>query len=219
MAPNPGLTQQQLIAAAEVLFAEKGIDAVSLREITLAAGVRNSTALQYHFGDRQGLLLAVLRKHHGDIEARRHALLDEYESVGHDDLRTLVAAYVRPLAAQLAEPDGGRAYLRIMAQLVNGPDPAVLGASSQNPRDSTNRWRRAVEPHLPEVAVKRLHRRFTAIRVTFIELARRAEMRPARDDRLFTSHLIDLVTAVLDAPMSDETTRLVAESARTRAPR
>ncbi len=67
------------------------------------------------------------------------------------------------------------------------------------------------------VAVKRLHRRFTAIRVTFIELARRAELAPARDERLFTSHLIDLVTSVLDAPLSEETLRLL--ETRKRSPR
>jgi AcrR family transcriptional regulator len=216
VAPNPENTRQQLIAAAEVLFADKGIDAVSLREITVAAAVRNSTAIQYHFGDRRGVLRAVLGKHHGDVESRRHALLDEYESSAGGDLRVLVAAFVRPLAAQLADPDGGRAYLRIMAQLVNGPDVGVIDPSRADARDSTNRWRRLVEPHLPEVAVRRLHRRFTAIRVTFVELARRAEMRPARDDRLFTSHLIDLVTAVLAAPMSGETERLIAETARRR---
>src|SRR5689334_19919887 len=125
MPPNPETTQRQLIRAAEDLFATRGIDAVSLREITSAAGVRNATALQYHFGDREGLLKAVLRKHYDDVEARRHALLDAYEangaSQGPEALRTLVAAFVAPAASKLADPDGGRAFLRIMAQLVNRP--------------------------------------------------------------------------------------------------
>lgn len=220
MAPNPEATQQQLIAAAEMLFATRGIDAVSLREITVAAGVRNSTALQYHFGDREGLLRAVLRKHYPDVELRRHALLDEYEAAaGPGELRPLVAAFVRPAASKLTDADGGREFLRIMAQLVNRPEIGPDESIRADPRDSTYRWRQLVAPHLPEVAVKRLHRRFTAIRVTFIELARRAELAPARDDRLFTSHLIDLVTGVLDAPLSDETLRLLETKKRTAAPR
>jgi AcrR family transcriptional regulator len=214
VAPNPEATQRQLITAAETLFAARGIDAVSLREITVAAGVRNSTALQYHFGDREGLLRAVMRKHHGAVELRRHALLDEYEAhPGDRDLRTLVAAFVRPLASKLADPDGGREYLRITAQLVNRPDISPLETTRTDARDSTYRWRHLVAPFLPEVAVTRLHRRFTAIRVTFVELARRAETAP-RDDRLFTSHLIDVVTGVLDAPLSDETTRLLERTKR-----
>lgn len=221
MPPNPETTQRQLITAAETLFATRGIDAVSLREITTAAGVRNTTALQYHFGDREGLLKAVLRKHYDDVEARRHALLDAYESNGAGDgpdaLRTLVAAFVQPAASKLADPDGGRDFLRIMAQLVNRPVLAELDGVRSDPRDSTYRWRQLVGPHLPEVAVKRLHHRFTAIRVTFIELARRAEMPPARSDKLFTSHLVDLVTALIAAPMSDETARLLEESSRRRS--
>src|SRR5215813_4360571 len=128
MPPNPEATRQQLITAAEQLFAERGIDGVSLREVNLTAGQRNSTALQYHFGDRNGLVRAVLAKHHPDVEARRHALLDEYESSADDDVRTLAGALVRPLASKLSDRDGGRAYLRIMAELTSRYDQAPPGA-------------------------------------------------------------------------------------------
>ena len=57
-------------AAAEELYGGQGIDAVSLREIQRASGVKNATALQYHFGDRAGLLTAVLEKHSYDVELR-----------------------------------------------------------------------------------------------------------------------------------------------------
>lgn len=221
MPPNPEATRRQLIDAAEALFAERGLEAVSLREITAAAGVRNSTALQYHFGDRDGLVRAVLAKHHPAVEARRHALLDAWEvnptnGSGTGDLRGLVAAYVRPAAAELANADGGRAWLRIMAQLLNRPDVDRIELTSPNPRDSTNRWRAVVAPFLPELAVTRLHRRFAAIRLTHVELARRAEMRPRRDDRLFTSHLVDLAAAVLTAPLSEETGHLLAATTKER---
>jgi AcrR family transcriptional regulator len=214
MAPNPSATRERLIATAEELFAERGISGVSLREINAAAGQRNSTALQYHFGDRDGLVRAVLAKHSPDVESRRHALLDGYEAAqpDADGLRTLAGALVRPSAAKLTDPDGGRAYLRIMAQLVHvPPNPEKTG---NDPRTSLNRWRRLVGDVLPEVAVTRLHRRYTAIRITFVELALRAEARPARDERLFTSHLVDLVTAILDAPLSSETSRLLDERPR-----
>jgi len=217
MAPNPEITQRQLISAAEKLFAERGIDGVSLREITVEAGVRNSTALQYHFGTREGLVRAVLRKHYGDIEVHRGALLDEYEREGAHDLRALVAAYIRPLAAKLTDLDGGREYLRITAQLVNRPGFQAREPDDDGRRDTTYRWRMLLAPHLPDVAVRRLHPRFTAIRVTFIELARRAEQPPARSERLFTSHLIDLVTGLLAAPLSAETLEIIDESSRRRA--
>ncbi|MBE3008097.1 helix-turn-helix transcriptional regulator [Microbispora sp. NEAU-D428] len=203
-------TVRRLVDAAERLFAERGIDAVSLREINAAAGQRNSTALQYHFGDRAGLLKAVLAKHRPEIEARRHQLLDEYEARGPlpqgDALRSLAAALVRPAAAKLADPDGGRDYLRVMEQLVHRMPPSL----PEDGGGSIDRWRELVAPLLPEAAV-RLHQRFMAIRMTYVELARRASGPPARDDRLFTSHLIDVVSAVLASEVSDETARLLAE--------
>lgn len=222
MAPNPEATRRRLVDAGEALFAERGIDGVSLREITAAAGVRNASALQYHFGDRAGLLRAVLGKHHGHIERRRHDLLDAYEAEPPPDgerLRALAGALVRPSAAELAGCDGGRDHLRLLAQLVNRPPLEVASSSREDPGDSIHRWRLLVAPLLPDVAVTRLHRRFTAIRISFVELARRAEQPPARDDRLFTSHLVDLVTAVLDAPVSGETADLLAASDRRRRDR
>jgi AcrR family transcriptional regulator len=212
MAPNPASTKQRLISAAEQLFASRGIDGVSLREINAAAGQRNSTALQYHFVDRAGLVRAVLAKHHADIEAIRHEMLDLYEEVGGGDLRALAGALVRPSATKLSDLDGGRAYLRIHAQVVNLVDrhphrssDVAIGDLS----DSTNRWRYLVAPLLPDVAVRRLHHRFTAIRLSATELARRAAVAPRRDDRLFISHLIDVIAVTLATPMSEETAGLL----------
>ncbi|MBA3908121.1 MAG: helix-turn-helix transcriptional regulator, partial [Pseudonocardiales bacterium] len=73
-------TRDKLLSAAEQLFAERGVDAVSLREITRAAGARNVIAVQYHFEDRAGVLTAILAKHLPDVDARRHALLDGIEA-------------------------------------------------------------------------------------------------------------------------------------------
>ncbi|MEU4536301.1 helix-turn-helix domain-containing protein [Streptosporangium sp. NPDC023825] len=220
MPPNPEATGRRLVAAAERLFAERGIDGVSLREINGAAGQRNSTALQYHFGDRAGLLGAVLAKHHPEIEARRHQLLDEYESRGDlpeaEARRTLAAALVRPMAAKLADPDGGRYYLRIMEQLVRRTPLPALRSTRSDPGQSIDRWRELVAPLLSEVALRRLHQRFMAIRVTYVELARRAAGPEGKDDRLFTSHLIDVVSAVLATEVSEETARLLGERDRRR---
>lgn len=203
----------RLISATEQLVAERGLEAVSLREITSTAGVGNASAVQYHFGNRAGLIRAVLDRHHPAVEARRHALLDQYDATGADDLRSLAGAFVRPLAAEL-NADGGPGYLQTMAELANGPRPVLSSASVEDPADSTYRWRATVEPLLDPEAV-RLHRRFTAVQFTLTELARRArDDRPDRDDRLYVAHLVDLVTAVLAAPVSVETARLVGERRR-----
>ncbi|MFA1551275.1 TetR/AcrR family transcriptional regulator [Actinomadura chokoriensis] len=217
-------TRERLLDAAEALYAARGVDAVSLREILQEAGARNATAVQYHFGDRAGVLRAIFARHAPDVEARRHALLDAYED-GERGVRPLAAALVRPPAARLADPSG-RAYLQIWADVVNRPNPlvpvavlddpsgAVAGetgrSSPQTKTDSLCRWRALVEPLMEEDAA-RLHRRFTAVLYASIELARRARSGPRTDDRLFTSHLVDVVAAILGAPVSPETRRLAAE--------
>ncbi|MFD0687494.1 TetR/AcrR family transcriptional regulator [Actinomadura fibrosa] len=211
-------TRERLLDAAERLYAERGIDGVSLREIVQAAGARNATAVQYHFGDRGGVIRAIFARHLPDVDARRHALLDAYEAgggapdggaPGGRDVRVLAAALVRPMAARLADPSG-RAFLQIWADVLNRPDPLGPVPVPDDPSDSLCRWRDLVGPLLEEDAA-RLHRRFTAILYAAIELARRARSGPRTDDRLFTSYLIDVVAAILGAPVSPETRRLADE--------
>jgi len=214
-------TRDRLIDAAEMLFAEHGISSVSLREINRAAGAKNAVAVQYHFRDRDGILRAISAKHFPVIDARRHAMLDEYEAQGAHDIRLLAAALVRPLASKLDDTEGGLAYLQIYAALVNMPPTKAKGGEepiATTGRDSVQRWRLLVEPFLGDDAA-RLHRRFAAIRFSAIEIGRRARTGPHRDDRLFVSDLIDLVASMLSGPPSEETTRLMADRDAARAKR
>lgn len=203
-------TRAKLVAAASRLFAAQGVDAVSLREIGREAEARNATALQYHFGDRAGLVRSVLAPHHRDVETARHALLDAEEARATDrplDLPALASTLVRPLAARLADGPAGPEYLQILADLVNRPRPAISTASLEDPADSMYRWRALAAGVLTPEAVA-LHRRFAAYRFTVGELAQRARTGPHRGDRLFTSDLVDLVAALLGAPVSDATATL-----------
>lgn len=208
-------TRQRIIRAAEALFATRGIDGVSLREINRLAGQSNTGAVQYHFGDRDGLVVALIAKHRRDTEPRRHALLDQYEEAGRDDLRALASALVSPAAAKLADPDGGREYLQISAEFYSRPRwrkrTPVLGTG-----DSILRWHSLLDPLVPAAERAVLHTRYPAIRFAFVELARRAASERREDDRLFTSHLTDLVTALLAATPSAPTSRLL--EAREAAP-
>jgi hypothetical protein len=92
---------------------------------------------------------------------------------------------------------------------MNRPEPRFKSAHLADLRSSINRWRHAVGPLIPERAVDPLHRRFTVLRITFVELARRAEASRRRDDRLFVSQLVDLISSTLAAPVSDETRALL----------
>jgi AcrR family transcriptional regulator len=206
-------TRVALVSAAERLFSRNGIERVSLREVSRASGARNAVALQYHFKDRNGVVRAVVMKHFPEVDRQRHLMLDAYEAGATSDIRQLSAALVLPLAAKLADPNGGPEYLQINAELLNRlRTPMELGSQRGAP-NSIERWRATVEPFLGQDAT-RLHRRFTAIRFSAMELGLRAKSAPHRDDRLFISQLVDQVAALLLAPVSPQTSTLAIERDR-----
>jgi hypothetical protein len=61
-------TKQNLILSALGLFAEQGIDAVSMRTINNAAGTKNASAVHYHFGNNTRSSTPAL-----STDARRYA--------------------------------------------------------------------------------------------------------------------------------------------------
>ncbi|GEL20023.1 TetR/AcrR family transcriptional regulator [Pseudonocardia asaccharolytica] len=203
-------TRSRLLSAAEALFAERGSEAVSLREIGRAAGARNVIAAQYWFTDRDGLIRALLDRHRPEIESRRHALLDAYEAAGRADVaadvHTLAGALVRPLAVKLEQGSSGAGYLRTMSDLLTRPVPSMEPLDVDEPDSSIVRWRTLLEPLLEPAAVE-LHRRFHTVRFVVVEFALRA--RSGRTDhRLFVSQLVDAAAGLLAAGVSEETRRL-----------
>src|SRR5690349_17819809 len=92
----------RILEAAERLFAEFGIEAVSLRQIAAAAGQRNTSAVAYHFGSKAALVAALYEWRMTPVNARRLAFLAELASPGVADY---VRALVEPLAATLTEAE------------------------------------------------------------------------------------------------------------------
>ena len=92
-------TRARILDTAERLFAETGLAATSLRQITTAAGV-NLAAVHYHFGSKDGLVQAVYERHIAPVNRERLRLLDLYEatpSPGAAQLEQLVEALVGPV--------------------------------------------------------------------------------------------------------------------------
>ena len=111
-------TRRALVEAATEAFAERGVFTASLVEITRRAGQRNRGAVHYHFGSREGLLVAVLEQHAAFLAEREGELLAEARTAPDDDLGSVLEAIVRP-AVELAETGpSGRHYLVIIGDLV-----------------------------------------------------------------------------------------------------
>lgn len=194
-------TRAALVRTAADLMAAQGIDGPSLREIARVAGARNTAALQYHFGDREALLTAVLAGHGDVIGAHRNRLVRE----GDGSLRALAGALVTPYVDVLA-CDGGCSYVQVLHEVWSQPRRF---ADLVRPDASMLRWSAAVARHLPQRALGRpLHRRYAATRFVLSEAADRARGRHG-DDRLFASHLVDMTEGLLAAPVSADTGALI----------
>jgi len=124
-------TRGALVEAATRTFAADGAFTASLVEITRRAGQRNRGAVHYHFGSRDGLLVAVLEQHTAFLAAREGELLADARTTPTGEVAAVLEAIVRP-AVELAETGpSGRDYLVIVGQLVeeyDRLDPAVSEA-------------------------------------------------------------------------------------------
>src|SRR5215217_1343764 len=112
-------TRVELLETAERLFATYGIDAVSLRQITAAAGHRNPAAVQYHFGSKKGLLKAIIEYRLPPLNQRRLELLNQLQSAPRaEHIRIIVEAMIRPLVEMA--PLGGH-YIQFLAEFTAHP--------------------------------------------------------------------------------------------------
>jgi TetR/AcrR family transcriptional regulator, regulator of cefoperazone and chloramphenicol sensitivity len=189
-------TRERIVRTATDLFARRGIHAVTVRELTEAAGQRNASALHYHFGSRDGLLRAILERHQAVIDTARAGLLEDAH-----DLHGFVQALVVPLAEALRTRQG-RAYLRVIAQVF-----AEMGIG-ETPVTGPPNARRAVEgmvaglADLPE-AVRTVRIAHALLLVTEA-LAHRARLLDARlrvqlDHDAFVADLVTTIAGALTA--------------------
>ncbi len=67
-------TKNKILDAAEILFADKGFNGTSLREITSQAEV-NLAAVNYHFGSKKELIKAVMSRYMNELGPRLESAL------------------------------------------------------------------------------------------------------------------------------------------------
>lgn len=113
-------TRTSLIEAAERLIAKKGLADVSTREILQEAGQRNQSALQYHFGSKDGLIRATINERTSQIDKRRVELLEEIGDK--PTLRQLLEVLVLPLCELIENDAAGKNYLIFLAQAITQPN-------------------------------------------------------------------------------------------------
>ena len=112
-------TRESILVTAERLFALHGVAAVSNRQISEEAGQSNNFAVGYHFGTKQDLILAIIRRHHLPIEQRRTEMLAHIAQS--QELRDFMACLVRPTTEYLAALGQPTWYARFIAQVTTDP--------------------------------------------------------------------------------------------------
>ena len=88
-------TREQILRAAEVLFARQGFGETTMRQITESAAV-NIAAVNYHFGSKEKLLVELLDRIVKPLNDERIELLDEYEASGVPDATEVLTAFLLP---------------------------------------------------------------------------------------------------------------------------
>ncbi len=196
-----------LIDAAAQLFAERGIDNVSIAEIVRTAGQRNVSAVHYHFGSRDEILRAVLARHVPAIAARRRELLERARARPPSDVRSAAEAIVRPVTEFAQRGWRERAYLQIGSELTGvmdraAPDIRDLMAAT----DGQAAWK-VLRQRCSEVPAD-LWRQRREICIVFIGRAAADRARQLdgggqpnvlSDDR-FVDNLVDMVIGAMTAP-------------------
>lgn len=114
-------TSEKILNAAEELFAQSSYDAVSIRRITQKADVKLALA-HYHFGTKEALFDAIIKRRIGQLSQSRLHLLDYFRQQLGDTplpLEKIVHAFVVPyLFWHLNGGEGWRNYARIVPTLL-----------------------------------------------------------------------------------------------------
>jgi TetR/AcrR family transcriptional regulator, regulator of cefoperazone and chloramphenicol sensitivity len=211
---RPAEGRRRLLAAAEQLFATRGLE-VPNREIVATADQHNQSAITYHFASRAGLIDAVCERHETPIAQHRHHLVARLPEPGDRTTRQLVEAQIQPLAAEMLRC--APSYWARLTELLLVDEPLRFGRGTgpsphPGPRQQADSTQSnlldlmvAHLRHLPESeAVDRV-----ALTVRFLNsgLARWEHDAEAGLDDVaplasFALILTDLAVAMLDAPAS-----------------
>ena len=127
---SSGSTKERILGAAEVLFAQRGFDGASLRQLTTAAGV-NLAAVNYHFGSKDKLVEEVFRRRLDALNERRLAALARIAGAPETTLDDVLEAFIRP-ALDLSHDDSGALFMRVLARAFAEHDDTLRQFLSEN---------------------------------------------------------------------------------------
>jgi AcrR family transcriptional regulator len=201
-----------MVDAAERLMAERGIEAVPLRDVLEAAGQRNKSAAHYHFGSREGLIRGIIETRMAPIDdTRRELLAKATEANRSPSTDELVRALVEPLADATVRHRHsfyGRFLARSYAEPVwaKAVEESAFGGAFRH-------WQQLLDDHLAAIPDPlRRPRIDRAVTTAILGIAGlEARRLPAHRREARIADLTDCITAGLDAPVAQRTHDLLRE--------
>jgi AcrR family transcriptional regulator len=189
--------RSDILDAAEQLIAERGIQ-VPLRDIAVAAGQRNNSAVNYHFRNRQDLIDAIVARRLEPMERVRAQMVDALDDNVRDDVRAWLRIMVLPLTTV-----GSPYYARFL-------QAASLHLRADVDESQGSVWPQVLERLAQAIPTDDRHarmRRVKAIATTmFALLAERERSAQAGEGVGSAEEIIAMLAAVLTAPMPLDTT-------------
>ena len=205
-------TRARLIDAATRAFAEHGVENASLLDIARQTGQRNRGAVHYHFGSRQGLIVAVLEQFASELSARQTEMVQAVERAEGDDLAPVLETIIRPVTEIAALGWRGRCYILVVAEVVE-MDPDTLDRDIATALFSTGGVTGfgLMRERMPQVAEDLMTERISlaasfmlrAVADRARTMERDAGRRPQLAEERFITNLVAMTAGMLSAPVRD----------------
>jgi len=162
-------SRQRLLDTAERLLADHGLNGVSLRQIQTAAGEGNNSAIQYHFGDKAGLIREVINRRAQSFEARRDELLSQaLQSNQPPDIASLLKVLVLPLS-EAVDASGRHVYAKFIMQfLMHFQHQQGVEQPAWPPESAATRAVRLLLESLPHLSARALRDRVNWVFMLFM---------------------------------------------------
>ena len=200
------VTRIRIMEVAERHFAQYGIDGASLRQISADAEQRNVNSVQYHFGDRIGLLDELFKYREAQLDAMRRKLLATGRNQDRlDDVKWLLRVCFEPNFRHFSERDGID-YLVVHSHYLTNIRPLGVPHPVDYECPSTKHFREAIarlRERLAFISGGEFDMRLESVGSMFlgavIQHAHRPPERMAEHHLMFET-LLDMMTAAISIP-------------------
>lgn len=209
-------TRSRLKRAARGLIAQKGVEAVGIREIMQVAKVRNASAIGYHFGSKQGLVSELVQDIFDEVSGRWRMRLDDLKKRGDwtvRDIVTIIIDEARWHTADDSEPTVVR-FLAAVLAVQHRSNGALLLNEQPSPYNAMMQEIALLLPHVPPGTLRQRLVFFSWYLLTTLSILEAHVAGPASPQSValwdgggdVAANVIETATAILQAPVSETPT-------------